>query len=196
MLQIDNISVFYQDLQALWDVSMQVGEAEIVALIGSNGAGKSTALKAVSRLIPAKSGSISLDGTPIDAVPPHKVTEMGVCHVPEGRRLFGGMTVLENLEMGAVTPRAKAKRAESLTLVFELYPILEERRQQMAWSLSGGQQQMLAIARGLMGLPRLLMLDEPSLGLAPLLVKEIFDTITSINGQGVAIWLNRTWSKP
>lgn len=189
MLRIDNIEVFYGDLQALWDVSVHVDGGEIVALIGSNGAGKSTTLKAISKLIPVESGNVHFDGRRIDTIPPHEIAALGICHVPEGRRLFGGMTLLENLEMGAMTPRAKAERRASLELAFELYPILKERQRQLAWSLSGGEQQMLAIARGLMGVPQLLMLDEPSLGLAPLLVHEIFDTITSINEQGVAILL-------
>jgi branched-chain amino acid transport system ATP-binding protein len=189
MLQVDDINVYYGDLQALWDVSLHIDEGEIVALIGSNGAGKSTALRAISKLLPIKSGSVHLDGIRIDTAPPHEIAALGIRHVPEGRRLFGGMTVLENLEMGAITDHAKANRRASLELVFELYPILENRKRQLAWSLSGGEQQMLAIARGLMGMPRLLMLDEPSLGLAPLLVADIFDTITSINDQGVTVLL-------
>ena len=189
MLRADGVNVFYGDLQALWDVSVRVEEGEIVALIGSNGAGKSTTLRAVSRLIPIASGRVFLEDRRIDTLPPHEVAALGVCHVPEGRKLFGGMTVLENLEMGAITPRAKAERRQSLELVFGLYPVLRERHRQLAWSLSGGEQQMLAIARGLMGLPRLLMLDEPSLGLAPLIVRHIFDTVASINKQGVTVLL-------
>ncbi len=189
MLRLDGIEVAYGELEAVRGVSLEVREGELVAVIGSNGAGKTTALRAVSGLLPLRGGRITLEGDRIDGRPPRAIVERGVGHVPEGRQLFPSLTVLENLEMGARTRRARAARAESLRQVFELFPRLEERKHQAAGTLSGGEQQMVAIGRGLMSLPRLLMLDEPSLGLSPLLVTAVFQTIAEINRRGTAILL-------
>jgi len=189
MLQVNQINVFYGEAQALWDVSFTVNQGEIVTLVGSNGAGKSTTLKAISGLVPPASGEIRLDGTRLDRMPAYHIVEMGIAQIPEGRRLWPGLTVLENLELGAYTKAARAVRHETMDWVFQLFPRLKERRSQSAGTLSGGEQQMLAIGRGLLSRPRLLMLDEPSLGLAPLLVQEVFDTIQEINRQGVTILL-------
>lgn len=189
MLQVNQINVFYGEAQALWDVSFTVNQGEIVTLVGSNGAGKSTTLKAISGLVPPASGEISLDGTRLDRMPAYHIVEMGIAQIPEGRRLWPGLTVLENLELGAYTQAARAMRRETMDWVFHLFPRLKERRSQLAGTLSGGEQQMLAIGRGLLSRPKLLMLDEPSLGLAPLLVQEVFETIQEINRQGVTILL-------
>lgn len=189
MLKVDGINVFYGDVQVLWEVSFEVDEGEIMVIVGSNGAGKTTTLKTTSGLLHPASGTIRFLGEKIDRVSPHRVVEMGIAHIPEGRRLFPYMTTLENLEMGAYTSRARGKRKENLEWVFELFPILRERKDQLAGTLSGGEQQMLAIGRGLMSGPRLLMLDEPSLGLAPMLVLEVFETVKRINEQGVTIIL-------
>ena len=189
MLRLDAIEVAYGELPAVQGVSLEVREGEIVSVIGSNGAGKTTTLRAVSGLLPLRGGRITLDGGRIDGQPPRAIVERGIGHVPEGRQLFPSLTVLENLEMGARTPRARAAKPETLRQVFELFPRLEERRHQAAGTLSGGEQQMVAIGRGLMSLPRLLMLDEPSLGLSPLLVTAVFQTIAEINRRGTAILL-------
>ena len=171
----------------IWDVSLQVNEGEIVALLGANGAGKSTILNAVSGLLFPASGSITFDDQPLDQVPAHKIIEHGIVQVPEGRRLFPEMTVRENLIMGSLAPKAKAKRNRTIEWVFGLFPRLREREKQMAGTLSGGEQQMLALGRGLMALPKLIMLDEPSLGLAPILVAEIFRIIQRIQQEGVTV---------
>lgn len=189
MLKVEKISVFYGDAQALWDVSFTVNRGEIVTLVGSNGAGKSTTLKAISGLVPPSAGEIHLEGTRIDRVPAHRIVEMGIAQIPEGRRLWPGLTVRENLELGAYTKAARAGREESMERVFKLFPRLHERQMQLAGTLSGGEQQMLAIGRGLLSKPKLLILDEPSLGLAPFLVDEVFETIRKINLQGVTILL-------
>lgn len=189
MLQVDKIDVFYDDAQALWEVSCAVNGGEIVTLVGSNGAGKSTALKAISGLVPPASGEIRLEGTPIHRLPAHRIVEMGIAHIPEGRRLWPGLTVRENLELGAYTRAARGVREETMAGVFQLFPRLEERQTQSAGTLSGGEQQMLAIGRGLLSKPKLLILDEPSLGLAPLLVSNIFENIQKINQQGVTVLL-------
>ncbi|HID86377.1 MAG TPA: ABC transporter ATP-binding protein [Anaerolineae bacterium] len=189
MLEVNGINVFYGDIQALWDVSFEVEEGELVVVVGSNGAGKTTTLKTISGLLHPDGGSIAFLGQRIDRASPHHIVELGIAHIPEGRRLFPFMTVLENLEMGAYTRRARAKRRESLGWVFQLFPILEERRDQLAGTLSGGEQQMLAIGRGLMSRPQLLMLDEPSLGLAPRLVLDVFNTVKQINEEGVTVVL-------
>lgn len=189
MLRVSNLNVFYGDAQALWDVSFHVPKGHIVALVGSNGAGKSTTLKAISNLIQPRSGEISIEGKATTGLPAYRIVEMGVAHVPEGRQLFPLMTVYENLRMGSILPEAKAKRGETLQEVFEIFPILEERKNQLAETLSGGEQQMLALARGLMLRPKLLLLDEPSLGLAPLLVSSIFKTIREINKRGITVLL-------
>lgn len=189
MLQVEKINVFYDDAQALWDVSFRVDRGEIATLVGSNGAGKSTTLKAISGLVPPASGEVRLEGTRIDRLPAHRIVEMGIAHIPEGRRLWPGLTVEENLELGAYTPSARMVRDESTKKVFQLFPRLQERKGQMAGTLSGGEQQMLAIGRGLLSRPKLLILDEPSLGLAPLLVQNIFETIQKINLQEVTVLL-------
>lgn len=189
MLNINGIDIFYGDLQVLWDVSFSVNEKEIVVLIGTNGAGKSTTIKAISSLLTPKKGSIEFNGVRLDHLPPNKIIEHGIVHVPEGRRLFTGMSVEENLIMGSLRGESKVKRFETMDYVFELFPKLKERRKQMAETLSGGEQQMVAIGRGLMSLPKIMMFDEPSLGLAPLLVQEIFEMIKKIKKKGVTILL-------
>lgn len=189
MLEIENINVFYGEAQALWDVSFSVQEGEIVTLVGSNGAGKSTVLNTISGLLVPSSGAIRLNGIRLDRLPAHRIVELGIAQIPEGRRLWPGLTVLENLELGAYTRHARAAREESFRWVFKLFPRLEERKYQLAGTLSGGEQQMLAIGRGLLSRPKILMLDEPSLGLAPFLVDEVFETILEINKQGVTILL-------
>ena len=189
MLDVKNIDVYYGDAQALWDVSFSVNQGEIVTLVGSNGAGKSTTLKAISGLVPPSSGEILLEGTRIDRAPAHSIVEMGIAQIPEGRRLWPGLSVQENLELGAYIPAARAVRGETMEWVFQLFPLLRKRRSQLAGTLSGGEQQMLAIGRGLLSRPKLLILDEPSLGLAPLLVDEVFETIQKINGEGMTILL-------
>ena len=187
MLEIRNLAVFYGDVQVIWEVSFEVKQGEIVALIGANGAGKSTILKAISGILRPKKGEILFEGKPIYKVDPYKLIELGIVHVPEARRLFVEMTVEENLDMGSLRGEARPKREETKAMVFELLPRLRERKKQMAGTLSGGEQQMLAIGRGLMGRPRLQMFDEPSLGLAPILVREVFSTIKKINGEGTTI---------
>jgi branched-chain amino acid transport system ATP-binding protein len=189
MLHIENLAVAYGDVQALWDVSLDVQANEIVVLIGPNGAGKTTLLRAIAGLHRPQRGSIAFEGTALQMLAAHQIVEQGIILVPEGRRLFGSMTVLENLELGAYTRRAKPQRDKTLQRVFEIFPLLAERRHDRASSLSGGQQQMLAMGRALMGLPRLLLLDEPSLGLAPLIVRHIFEIVKSINEQGVTVLL-------
>jgi branched-chain amino acid transport system ATP-binding protein len=189
LLEVSNLAVAYGDVQAVWDVSLSVNAGEIVVLIGSNGAGKTTLMRAISGLQRPLDGSITFEGDALHAMPPHRIVDRGIVLVPEGRKLFGGMTVIENLEMGAFTPRARKDRAKTLERVFEVFPLLAERRHQRANTMSGGQQQMLAIGRAMMGLPRLLMLDEPSLGLSPLLVQHIFDVVRAINKQGVTVLL-------
>ncbi|MCI0394948.1 MAG: ABC transporter ATP-binding protein [Chloroflexi bacterium] len=189
MLEIRELAVAYGDLQVIWNVSLEVQAGEIVVLIGSNGAGKTTFLQTVAGLHRPLSGSILLENNAIHTMAPHQIVERGLILVPEGRRLFGGMTVLENLELGAFTARARQKRQQTLPQVYDLFPILYERRNQRAATLSGGQQQMLAIGRALMGLPRLLMLDEPSLGLAPLLVQHIFAVVRNISQAGATVLL-------
>ncbi|MGB3479695.1 MAG: ABC transporter ATP-binding protein [bacterium] len=187
MLELKQINVFYGDMQALWDVFLKAEEGKITAIIGSNGAGKTTTLNAISNLIRIKSGIIEFENERMDLLPPHKIVDFGISHIPEGRRLFPFMTVLENLILGSFNKKAKKERAKTLEWVFELFPILKERGNQPAGTLSGGEQQMLAIGRGLMAKPKLLMLDEPSLGLAPILVKQTFETIGKINSEGVTI---------
>jgi branched-chain amino acid transport system ATP-binding protein len=189
LLRVDGIEVGYGDLTAVGDVSLEVREGEAVALIGANGAGKTTTLRAVSGLLPLRRGRIEFEGQRLDGLTSAQIVARGIAHVPEGRQLFPTMTVLENLELGARTRAARARRAESLGGVFDLFPRLRERREQLAGTLSGGEQQMCAIGRGLMACPRLLMLDEPSLGLAPVMVKAIFDDLGRINAQGLTILL-------
>lgn len=188
-LSIQSISAFYGDSQALWGVSLDVPQGTFVTLLGANGAGKTTTLRAICGLLPVASGSISYGGAPLSGLPPHRVADRGVTLVPEGRQLFPKMTVEENLVLGSYLKRAKVKRQENLERVYSLLPRLAERRGQLAETLSGGEQQMVAIARGLMQDPELIMLDEPSLGLAPLLVQEIFRVIQDLHRQGLTIFL-------
>ncbi len=189
MLRVDRVDVSYGDVQVLHQLSLTVEEGEIVALVGANAAGKSTTINTISGVIRPHGGSIEFRGWRIDHMPAYDIVALGLVQVPEGRRLFPYMTVLENLELGAYSPEARRSRAKSLELVFGMLPILEERQSQLAGSLSGGEQQMLAIGRGLMALPRLLMLDEPSLGLAPLMVKQILETVREANARGTTILL-------
>jgi branched-chain amino acid transport system ATP-binding protein len=189
LLNLDNISTYYGDVQALRKVSLHVKEGQIVSIVGSNGAGKSTTLNTISGVVQSSSGTIEFLGKRIENLPPHQIVEMGLVQIPEARLLFPYMTVLENLELGSFASRARKETKESLESVFELFPILKDRKNQLAGTLSGGEQQMLAIARGLMAKPKLLMLDEPSLGLAPLLVKQVFETVKRINDQGITILL-------
>jgi len=189
VLEVNGINVFYVKVQALWDVSLKVEEGEIVAVVGANGAGKTTLLKTLSGLVRSSSGNIKFLGKRIDQLPAHKIVEDGISHIPEGRGIFSSLTVFENLKMGAYTAKAWKERDETLKLVYELFPILSERRNQTAGTLSGGEQQMLAIARGLMSKPKMIMLDEPSLGLAPKIVMKIFELIEEINKGGVTILL-------
>ena len=189
MLKVREIDVYYGDMQALRDVSIDVNEGEVVSVIGSNGAGKSTLLKTISGMLRSRKGMISLNGNEISQAPSSSIVEKGISHVPEGRQIFPNMTVLENLEMGAQFPRTKRVRHETLEQVFAYFPRLKERHGQKAGTLSGGEQQMLAMGRGLMSVPALMMLDEPSLGLAPVLVSTIFEIIEKINKQGTSILL-------
>jgi len=189
MLRVSNLNVFYGDAQALWDLSIEVPDNSIVALVGSNGAGKSTTLRSISNLMPAQSGDITIDGVGTIGLPAHKIVELGVAHVPEGRQLFPMMTVGENLRVGSVLNGAKGNRQETLDEVFELFPRLKERQDQLAQTLSGGEQQMLAIGRGLMLRPKLILLDEPSLGLAPLVVDLIFQIVREIKNKGITVLL-------
>ncbi len=189
MLDIESLAVNHQQLRALRGVSLQVKEGDLTALIGSNGAGKTTLLNAVSGLLPIAGGTVSWRGTNITGLSPDSICRLGIVQVPEGRKLFPNMTVLENLEMGAYLPTARSRAAESFAMVFDLFPRLAERRKQAAVSLSGGEQQMLALGRALMARPRLLMLDEPSLGLAPIVASEIFKIIGELNRNGLSVLL-------
>ncbi len=189
MLRLEGIDAFYGDLQALADVSFEVRDKEIVALVGANAAGKSTTLRVISGLVAPRRGRVLLNDEDLTAVPAHRRVDRGIVQVPEGRRLFPFMTVTENLLLGAHADRARGERDRTLAHVYGLFPVLGERRTQLAGSLSGGEQQMCAIGRALMALPRILMLDEPTLGLAPVLVARIFETVRTINGQGVTVLL-------
>ena len=189
MLKVNAIDVFYGDMQALREASIEAAAGEVVSVIGSNGAGKSTLLRTISGLLRPRNGTIEFEGRDITRSRSPKIVEQGISHVPEGRQIFPTMTVLENLELGAQSVPTRAVRNETLVKVFELFPRLRERLSQKAGTLSGGEQQMLAMGRGLMSLPKLMMLDEPSLGLAPLLVSKIFEIIAEINSQGTAILL-------
>lgn len=190
MLKLTQVDAFYGDAQALWDVELEVGSGEVVTLLGSNGAGKSTVLRAISGLLPIRKGEILFDDVRLDSIDPFKIVGQGVAHVPEGRKVFPSMTVKDNLLAGAYHSNFWGKREETLGGVFHIFPRLSERRNQIAGTLSGGEQQMLAIGRGLMSSPRLLMLDEPSLGLAPKIVEMIFEIIININKNGTTILLN------
>ncbi len=187
MLEIKGIDVYYGDVQVIWDVSFEVHEGEIVSLIGANGAGKSTTLRTISGILKPKKGEILFEGTPIHTIHPYHLIERGIAHVPEARKLFVEMTVEENLDMGSLRGEAKEKREQTKEMVFELFPRLKERRRQQSGTLSGGEQQMVAIGRGLMSLPKLIMFDEPSLGLSPILVSSIFDIIKKIREEGKTV---------
>ncbi len=189
MLRLEGIDAFYSDLQALADVSFEVRDKEIVALVGANAAGKSTTLRVISGLVTPRRGRVMLGDDDLTAVPAHARVDRGIVQVPEGRRLFPFMTVTENLLLGAHAGRARGERDRTLSYVYALFPVLGERRTQLAGSLSGGEQQMCAIGRALMARPRVLMLDEPTLGLAPVLVAKIFETVRVINGEGVTVLL-------
>ncbi len=189
MLSIDKLNFSYGDMQVLWDIDLHVNEGEIVTVVGANGAGKSTTLKNISRLVRPDSGSITFQGEDLNGVEPHDVVARGVVQVPEGRKIFPEMTVLENLRMGSFIKSARPDRESNVERVFGMFPRLKEREKQLGGTMSGGEQQMLAIARGLMANPKLLLMDEPSLGLSPLFVKIIFEIIQEINRQGVTILL-------
>ena len=189
MLEVSNIDTFYGRVQALWGVSLRIDETEIVALIGANGAGKTTLLNTISGLLRPASGSVEFLGKRIDGLTPHSIVELGISHVPEGRKLFADMTVRENLEMGAYPHKAWKRKEETLKQVYQVFPALKEREGQLARTLSGGEQQMVAMGRGLMSRPRLCIFDEPSSGLAPRLVLEVFRVIKSLREQGLTILL-------
>jgi branched-chain amino acid transport system ATP-binding protein len=187
MLKVEHLDAHYGDLQVLWDISLEVNAGEIVALIGSNGAGKSTLIKAITGLVRPTRGKISFNGTLLNSQPAHRIVALGISMVPEGRRLFPKMTVLQNLEMGAFLKEARIDKETTLKRVYDIFPVLNERTQQLAGSLSGGEQQMLAIGRALMARNSFLVLDEMSLGLSPLLVKNIFQIVVQINKVGISI---------
>ena len=189
MLRVEALEVAYGKIQALWGISVEIPEGEIVAVVGANGAGKTTMLKTLSGLLRPRAGRISLDDRRIDLLSPAEIVALGVIHVPEGRKLFPEMTVLDNLLVGGYPPGARSRRPQRLERVFTVFPRLAERRRQLAGTLSGGEQQMVAIGRGLMAGPRILMLDEPSLGLAPIMVQEMFGVIGEINRTGVTVLL-------
>jgi branched-chain amino acid transport system ATP-binding protein len=189
MLDVKGVDVYYGDVQVLWDVSFNVQKGEIVALIGANGSGKTTSLNTVSSILKPRKGSVTYEGQPLHTRATHDLVGLGIAHVPEARRLFAEMTVKENLLLGALTPEAKKSRPEMLEKVYGIFPRLKEREKQAAGTMSGGEQQMCAIARGLMSKPRLLMLDEPSLGLSPILVTDIFRVIEEVHAAGVTVLL-------
>lgn len=187
MLSLEHIDAGYGDIQVLWDVSLHVKEGEFVVLVGANGAGKTTIMKTISRLVPQTNGTIRFQGQELDALPPYRIIDMGLASVPEGRQLFPEMTVRENLELGSLGSKAKLQRAETLDWVLGLFPRLRERQKQLAGTLSGGEQQMAAIARGLMSRPKMVLFDEPSLGLAPLVTQEVFGLAKKIHKDGMTI---------
>ena len=189
MLELKELSVSYGSIRAVRGASLSVKDGEIVALIGANGAGKSTILKAISGLMKPSGGQILLDGKPIGALPAEKIVELGVIHVPEGRQIFSSMTVTENLRLGAYALRDQTEIARRMEEAFQLFPVIRERRKQLAGTLSGGEQQMLAIGRGLMANPKLLLLDEPSLGLSPLLTQQVFDVLKNLRKRGTTMLL-------
>mgnify|MGYP002607469778 CR=1 FL=1 len=189
LLEVQDIQVYYGMIQALKGVSFSVNEGEVIALIGANGAGKTTTLHTVTGLLRAKSGHIIYDGQDITKVPPHKIVTMGMAHVPEGRRVFANMTVLQNLKMGAFTRSDKNEIDATIEKVYKRFPRLKERQNQTAGTLSGGEQQMLAMGRALMSQPKIILMDEPSMGLSPIFVNEIFDIIQKINGDGTTVLL-------
>ena len=187
MLKIDKINAAYGDLKVLFDVSLHVDEGEIVSLVGSNGAGKTTLLQIISGFVPVSSGSIEFQGKDLLAIKPHKRPELGIAHIPQGRGILGTLSVVDNLYIGGYAKNVRGNVEKNLQMVYDLFPILKERQNQLAGSLSGGQQQMLAIGRALMQEPKLLMLDEPSLGLAPIIVEEVFKVIKDLSSRGISI---------
>ena len=189
MLKVENVNAYYGDLQALWGISLEINDGELIALVGPNGAGKTTTLKAITGLLRFESGKVNFNNHDLYRVPAHKIVELGISQVPEGGRVFAGMTVLENLELGAFVADARKAKDQTLKWVFEIFPRLEERKSQQAGTLSGGERQMLAIGRALMSKPKLLLLDEPSFGLAPILVQQMFEMIGEINKQGMTVLL-------
>ena len=189
MLEVNNLHVYYGVIHALKGISFKVDQGEVIALIGANGAGKTTTLQTVTGLLPAKQGSIVFEGKDITKVPAHKIVEMGIAHVPEGRRVFSQLSVYDNLKMGAFTRKDKNEIEESLEMVYQRFPRLKERRGQRAGTLSGGEQQMLAMGRALMSKPRLIVMDEPSMGLSPIFVNEIFDIIQVVSDSGTTVLL-------
>ncbi|WP_028241876.1 ABC transporter ATP-binding protein [Pseudobutyrivibrio ruminis] len=189
MLKVENLVVNYGVIQALKGISFEVNKGEVIALIGANGAGKTTTLQTISGMLQPTSGKVLLEGTDITKVPGHKIVSMGLAHVPEGRRVFGGLTVLENLKMGAYTRSSKAEIADSLDRIYESFPRLKERQNQLAGTLSGGEQQMLAMGRALMSKPSIVLMDEPSMGLSPIYVDEIFKIIEEISDAGTTVLL-------
>lgn len=189
VLEVENLHVFYGSIHAIKGINFKVDQGKIITLIGANGAGKTSTLSTISGLVKAKRGKIVFDGHEIQNIPPHAINHMGICLVPEGRRIFPNLTVMENLMMGAFSRKDKQEVKKDIEWVFSLFPRLAERKSQLGGTLSGGEQQMLAISRGLMSCPKLLMMDEPSLGLAPILVEEVFDIVKKINAEGVTILL-------
>ena len=189
MLKVEKINLFYGEIQVLWDVSLEIKPGQITALVGANAAGKTSTIKAISGLEKISSGRITFDGKEIHKMDPHEIVEEGIIQVPEGRKLFNFMTVEENLELGAYSKRARQHFKKNLEYVYELFPVLAERKKQLAGSMSGGQQQMCAIARGLMANPRVLMIDELSLGLAPIMVQNLFKTLKEIVKRGITVLL-------
>ncbi|MBR3869321.1 MAG: ABC transporter ATP-binding protein [Clostridia bacterium] len=189
MLEVRDLNVFFGVIQAIKNISFDVNQGEVVALIGANGAGKTTTLHTVTGLLPAASGKITLDGKDLAKVPAHKIVSMGMAHVPEGRRVFASLSVYDNLKLGAFTRKDKKEIEDSLEMVFESFPRLKERRNQVAGTLSGGEQQMLAMGRALMSKPRIILMDEPSMGLSPLYVTEIFEIIKKIKSEGTTVLL-------
>ena len=189
LLEVKDLQVYYGMIQALKGISFEVGQGEVVALIGANGAGKTTTLHAITGLLPIKNGTVTLAGTEITKAPPHKIVEMGMAHVPEGRRVFANLTVYQNLHMGAYTRKDKQEYEETLNMVYEKFPRLKERRNQPAGTLSGGEQQMLAIGRALMSKPKIMLMDEPSMGLSPIYVNEIFQIIQEVSAAGTTVLL-------
>jgi len=189
MLKVNDVDIYYGDVQALWDVSIEVHKGEVVSILGPNGAGKTTTMNTISAILRPQKGNVEFEGQDLADVNDYDIINLGIAHVPEARRLFPDMTVAENLEMGSLTPDAKAKRKETMEWVFGLFPILKDRVWQAAGTLSGGEAQMLAVGRGLMSHPKMIMFDEPSLGLSPILVSQIFDIIKKINSEGVTVLL-------
>lgn len=187
LLNLRGVNATYGTVQVLWDINLEMDEGEIVTIIGPNGSGKTTLLKVIAGLIKPSSGAVEFNGERIDGKPSHEIVKKGICYVPEGRRVFPDMSVLENLELGAYLEKSRRMKNQNLKRVFEIFPVLEKKKKEMAGTLSGGEMQMLSIARGLMGMPRLLLLDEPSLGLAPIVISKIFEVIKRINSEGVSV---------